>query len=75
MESKKEILTLIGISILEAVLALVFLLAFVVGGIITSYMLDSIMFGDIAIVISLLAGLIALNMKIRQNSYEDGGIL
>lgn len=75
MESKKEILTLIGINILEAVLALVFLLAFVVGGIITSYMLDSIMFGDIAIVISLLAGLIALNMKIRQNSYEDGGIL
>ena len=31
------------------------------------------MFGDIAIVVSLLAGLIALNMKIRQNSYEDGG--
>ena len=75
MESKKEILTLIGVNILEAFLALVFLLAFVVGGIITSYMLDNKVASDIAILSALLAGLIALNMKIKQSSYTDEGIL
>lgn len=75
MESKKEILTLIGINILEAVLALIFLLAFVVGGIFTSYMLDSKVASDIAILTALMAGLIALNVKIKQNRYEDEGIL
>ena len=75
MESKKEILTLIGVNILEAVLALVFLLVFVVGGIFTSYMLDSKVASDIAILTALMAGLIALNMKIKQSSYTDEGIL
>lgn len=75
MENKKEILTLIGVNILEAFLALVFLLAFVVGGIITSYMLDNKVASDIAILSALLAGLIALNMKIKQSSYTDEGIL
>ena len=75
MESKKEILTLIGVNILEAFLALVFLLAFVVGGIITSYVLDNKVASDIAILSALLAGLIALNMKIKQSSYTDEGIL
>lgn len=75
MENKKEILTLIGVNILEAFLALVFLLAFVVGGIITSYMLDNKVASDIAILSALLAGLIALNIKIKQSSYTDEGIL
>lgn len=75
MENKKEILTLIGVNILEAFLALVFLLAFVVGGIITSYMLDNKVASDIAILSALLAGLIALNMKIKQSSYTDEEIL
>ncbi len=75
MENKKEILTLIGVNILEAFLALVFLLAFVVGGIITSYVLDNKVASDIAILSALLAGLIALNMKIKQSSYTDEGIL
>lgn len=75
MESKKEILTLIGINILEAVLALVFLLVFVVGGIFTSYMLDSKVASDIAILTALMAGLIALTMKIKQNVHTDEGVL
>ncbi len=75
MESKKEILTLIGVNILEAVLALVFLLVFVVGGIFTSYMLDSKVASDIAILTALMAGLIALTMKIKQNVHTDEGVL
>ena len=75
MENKKEILTLIGVNILEAFLALVFLLAFVVGGIITSYALDNKVVSDIAILTALMAGLIALTMKIKQNVYTDEGVL
>lgn len=75
MESKKEILTLIGVNILEAVLALVFLLAFIIGGIITSYALDNKVVSDIAILTALMAGLIALNMKIKQNVHTDEGVL
>jgi len=65
MESKKDILKLIGVNILESIIALVFLLAFVGAGVITSFCLDSKMFGDIAIVIALFAGLIALIFKVR----------
>ena len=75
MENKKEILTLIGVNILEAFLALVFLLAFVVGGIITSYALDNKVVSDIAILTALMAGLIALTMKIKQNVHTDEGVL
>ena len=66
MESKKEILTLIGVNILEAFLALVFLLAFIIGGIITSYALDNKVVSDIAILTALMAGLIAL----IENNFE-----
>ena len=75
MENKKEILTLIGVNILEAVLALVFLLAFIIGGIITSYVLDNKVVSDIAILTALMAGLIALTMKIKQNVHTDEGVL
>lgn len=75
MENKKEILTLIGVNILEAFLALVFLLAFIIGGIITSYVLDNKVASDIAILTALMAGLIALTMKIKQNVHTDEGVL
>ena len=37
MESKKDVLKLIGVNILESIIALVFLLAFVGAGVITSF--------------------------------------
>lgn len=65
MESKKDVLKLIGVNILESIIALVFLLAFVGAGVITSVCLESKVFGDVAIVMALLAGLTALVYKVK----------
>ncbi len=72
--SKKDVLKLIGVNILEAVLALVFLLAFVGAGVITSFCLDDKLFGDIAIITSLIAGLIALVLKIKVEDKFEGDL-
>ena len=74
MESKKDVLKLIGVNILESIIALVFLLAFVGAGVITSFCLDSKLFGDVAIVASLLAGLIALVLKIKVEDKFEGDL-
>ncbi len=74
MESKKDVLKLIGVNILESIIALVFLLAFVGAGVITSFCLDSIMFGDVAIVVALFAGLIALVLKVKVEDKFEGDL-
>ena len=74
MESKKAVLKLIGVNILESIIALVFLLAFVSAGVITSFCLDSTVFGDVAIFASLLAGLIALVLKIKVEDKFEGDL-
>ena len=74
MESKKDVLKLIGVNILESIIALVFLLAFVGAGVITSFCLDDKLFGDIAIVTSLIAGLIALVLKIKVEDKFEGDL-
>ena len=74
MESKKDVLKLIGVNILESIIALVFLLAFVGAGVITSFCLDSKVFGDVAIVTSLIAGLIALVLKIKVEDKFEGDL-
>lgn len=74
MESKKDVLKLIGVNILELIIALVFLLTFVGAGVITSFCLDSTMFGDIAIVIALFAGLIALVLKVKVEDKFEGDL-
>ena len=74
MESKKDVLKLIGVNILESIIALVFLLAFVGAGVITSFCLDSTMFGDVAIVTSLLAGLFALVLKTKAEDKFEGDL-
>ena len=74
MESKKDVLKLIGVNILESIIALVFLLAFVGAGVITSFCLDNKVFGDIAIVVSLLAGLIALVLKVKVEDKFEGDL-
>ena len=74
MENKKEILTLIGVNILESIIALVFLLAFVGAGVITSFCLDSKLFGDVAIVVALFAGLIALVLKVKVEDKFEGDL-
>jgi len=74
MESKKDILKLIGVNILESIIALVFLLAFVGAGVITSFCLDSAVFGDVAIVVALIAGLIALVLKIKVEDKFEGDL-
>ena len=74
MESKKDVLKLIGVNILESIIALVFLLAFVGAGFITSFCLDSTMFGDVAIVVALFAGLIALVLKVKVEDKFEGDL-
>ena len=74
MESKKDVLKLIGVNILESIIALVFLLAFVGAGVITSFCLDSNMFGDVAIVVALFAGLIALVLKVKVEDKFGGDL-
>ena len=74
MESKKDVLKLIGVNILESIIALVFLLAFVGAGVITSFCLDSKLFGDVAIFASLLAGLIALVLKVKVEDKFEGDL-
>ena len=74
MESKKDVLKLIGVNILESIIALVFLLAFVGAGVITSFCLDDKLFGDIAIVTSLIVGLIALVLKIKVEDKFEGDL-
>lgn len=74
MESKKDILKLIGVNILESIIALVFLLAFVGAGVITSVCLESKVFGDVAIVLALIAGLIALVLKIKVEDKFEGDL-
>jgi len=74
MESKKDVLKLIGVNILESIIALVFLLAFVGAGVITSFCLDSAVFGDVAIVVALIAGLIALVLKIKVEDKFEGDL-
>ena len=74
MESKKDILKLIGVNILESIIALVFLLAFVGAGVITSFCLDSTMFGDVAIVVALFAGLNALVLKVKVEDKFEGDL-
>ena len=74
MESKKDVLKLIGVNILESIIALVFLLAFVGAGVITSFCLDSTMFGDVAIVVALFAGLIALVLKTKAEDKFEGDL-
>ena len=74
MESKKDVLKLIGVNILESIIALVFLLAFVGAGVITSSCLDSKVFGDVAIVIALFAGLIALVLKVKVEDKFEGDL-
>lgn len=74
MESKKDVLKLIGVNILESIIALVFLLAFVGAGVITSVCLESKVFGDVAIVMALLAGLIALVYKVKVEDKFEGDL-
>ena len=74
MESKKDVLKLIGVNILESIIALVFLLAFVGAGVITSFCLDSAVFGDVAIVVALFAGLIALVLKVKVEDKFEGDL-
>ena len=74
MESKKDVLKLIGVNILESIIALVFLLAFVGAGVITSFCLEDKLFGDVAIVTSLIAGLIALVLKIKVEDKFEGDL-
>lgn len=74
MESKKAILKLIGVNIIESIIALVFLLAFVGAGVITSFCLDSKVFGDVAIIVSLFAGLIALVLKVKVEDKFEGDL-
>lgn len=74
MESRKDILKLIGVNILESIIALVFLLAFVGAGVITSVCLESKVFGDVAIVMALLAGLIALVYKVKVEDKFEGDL-
>ena len=74
MESKKDVLKLIGVNILESIIALVFLLAFVGAGVITSFCLDSTMFGDVAVVVALFAGLIALVLKVKVEDKFEGDL-
>lgn len=74
MESRKDILKLIGVNILESIIALVFLLAFVGAGVITSFCLDSKLFGDVAIVVALIVGLIALVLKIKVEDKFEGDL-
>ena len=74
MESKKDVLKLIGVNILESIIALVFLLAFVGAGVITSFCLDSKVFGDVATVVALFAGLIALVLKVKVEDKFEGDL-
>lgn len=74
MESRKDILKLIGVNILESIIALVFLLAFVGAGVITSVCLESKVFGDVAIVMALIAGLIALVLKVKVADKFEGDL-
>ena len=74
MESKKDVLKLIGVNILESIIALVFLLAFVGAGVITSFCLEDKLFGDVAIVVALLAGLLALVLKIKVEDKFEGDL-
>ena len=74
MGSKKDVLKLIGVNILESIIALVFLLAFVGAGVITSFCLEDKLFGDVAIVTSLIAGLIALVLKIKVEDKFEGDL-
>ena len=74
MESKKDILKLIGVNILESIIALVFLLAFVGAGVITSFCLENKQLGDVAIVLALIAGLIALIFKVRDVEKFEGDL-
>ena len=74
MESKKDVLKLIGVNILESIIAIVFLLAFVGAGVITSLCLEDELFGDVAIVVSLLAGLIALVLKVKVEDKFEGDL-
>lgn len=74
MESKKDILKLLGVNILESIIALVFLLAFVGAGVITSFCLDSKVFGDVAIIVALFAGLIALVLKVKVEDKFEGDL-
>lgn len=74
MESKKDVLKLIGVNILESIIALVFLLAFVGAGVITSFCLDNKIFGDVAIVVALFAGLIALVLKVKVEGKFEGDL-
>ena len=72
--SKKDVLKLIGVNILESIIALVFLLAFVGAGVITSFCLDSTVFGDVAVVVALFAGLIALVLKVKVEDKFEGDL-
>ncbi len=74
MGSKKDVLKLIGVNILESIIALVFLLAFVGAGVITSFCLEDKLFRDVAIFTSLLAGLIALVLKIKVEDKFEGDL-
>lgn len=74
MESKKDVLKLIGVNILESIIALVFLLAFVGAGVITSVCLESKVFGDVAIVMALLAGLTALVYRVKVEDKFEGDL-
>ena len=74
MESKKDVLKLIGVNILESIIALVFLLAFVGAGVITSFCLENKQLGDVAIVLVLIAGLIALIFKVRDVEKFEGDL-
>lgn len=74
MESKKDVMKLIGVNILESIIALVFLLAFVGAGVITSFCLDSTVFGDVSIVVALFAGLIALVLKVKVEDKFEGDL-
>ena len=72
--SKNDVLKLIGVNILESIIALVFLLAFVGAGVITSFCLEDKLFGDVAIFASLLAGLIALVLKVKVEDKFEGDL-
>ena len=74
MESKKDVLKLIGVNILESIIALVFLLAFVGAGVITSFCLENKQLGDVVIVLALIAGLIALIFKVRDVEKFEGDL-
>lgn len=67
MKNEKDYIDIIEENLAESFIAIIFLCAFIVGGIIASYFVTTILVKDIIIAISILAGVIALILKIRKS--------